>query len=59
MNIKLLAIDIAKNFFQLYGVDARGKAELKKKLKRKELLSFTANFPKCTIAMKVCGGANN
>jgi len=59
MNIKLLAIDIAKNVFQLHGVDARGKVELKKTLKREELLGFIANFPQCTIVMEACSGAND
>ena len=57
-NIKLLAIDIAKNVFQLHGVDRMGKAVLKKQLKRGELLSFVAHLPACTIAMEACGGAN-
>ncbi len=59
MNVKLLAIDIAKNIFQLHGVDKKGKAVLRKKLKREELLSFTANFQKCTIAIEACGGSND
>jgi transposase len=58
MNVKLLAIDIAKNIFQLHGVDGSGKAVLKKKLRRKELLSFIANFPVCVIVTEACGGSN-
>ena len=58
MNVKLLAIDIAKNIFQLHGADGSGKAVLKKKLRRKELLSFIGNFPICVIAMEACGGSN-
>ncbi len=58
MNVKLLAIDIAKNIFQLHGVDGSGKAVLKKKIGRKELLSFIGNFPICVIAMEACGGSN-
>lgn len=30
MNIKVLGIDLAKNVFQLHGVDDRGKKVLKK-----------------------------
>ena len=39
MNIKLLGIDIAKNIFQLHGVDASGKKVLKKRIIRDELAS--------------------
>ncbi len=58
-NIKLLAIDIAKNIFQLHGVDKVGKAILKKQLKRQELIQFVSQLPICTIAMEACGGANH
>lgn len=59
MNIKLLGIDLAKNDFQLHGVDARGKAVLAKRLKREKLLPFIANLPTCKIAMEACSGANH
>lgn len=56
--LHLLAIDIAKEVFQLHGVNERGKALLRKRLRRSELLSFVVNLPKCTIAMEACGGAH-
>lgn len=58
MNIKLLAIDIAKNIFQLHGVDEKGKGILRKRLKRDELTRYIANVPACVIVMEACGGAN-
>jgi transposase len=54
--VSLLAIDISRQVFSLHGVDERGKAVLKKTLKRSELASFIANFPVCTIVMESCGG---
>src|SRR6478752_1911112 len=57
-NITLLGIDIAKNVFQLHGVDSHGNVVLKKKLKRLELLPFVANMPICKIAMEACSGAH-
>lgn len=57
-NITLLGIDIAKDVFQLHGVDKTGKAVLKKKVYRSDLASFIANLPKCEIAMESCGGSN-
>ena len=38
MLVKVLGIDIAKNVFQLHGVDELGKVSLKKRLQRKNLL---------------------
>lgn len=56
--VTLLGIDLAKDIFQLYGVDESGKAVLKKKLKRKELMEFIVNLPICTIAMEACTGSS-
>ena len=58
MSIKLLGIDIAKNHFQLHGVDYAGKPLLKKRLARDKLAAFAANLPHCTIVMESCGGSN-
>jgi len=58
MNTKVLGIDIAKNTFQLHGVDDAGRAVLKKRLSRNKLAAYVANLPQCTIVMESCGGAN-
>lgn len=58
MTIHSLGIDIAKNTFQLHGVDIAGKAVLKKRLPRHKLAAYIANLPACTIVMESCGGAN-
>lgn len=57
-NIKVLGIDLAKNVFQLHGVDAKGKCVLRKRLSRAKLLEFIANLPSCTIGIEACGGAH-
>jgi len=57
-NVTLLGIDLAKNVFQLHGVDDKGKAMLRKRLTRTKLVETIANIPKCTIVMEACGGAN-
>lgn len=58
MNIELLGIDIAKNVFQLHGVDSKGKAVLKKRITRDKLSAYVANLPACTIVVESCGGSN-
>ena len=58
MQVKTLGIDIAKNVFQLHGVDERGHVVLKKRLSRKKLLSFIAGLPPCVIGIEACGGAH-
>lgn len=56
--VSLLGIDLAKNVFQIHGIDRSGKVVLRKKLNRKQLITFVANIPKCTIAMEACGGSH-
>lgn len=51
MNISVLGIDIAKNIFQLHGVDSSGKRVLKKRIERDKLSVYVANLPLSTIAM--------
>jgi len=58
MNISVLGIDLAKNSFQLHGVDAAGRAVLKKRLSRDKLGDYMANLPPCSVVMESCGGAN-
>lgn len=51
MNITALGIDIAKNIFQLHGIDNKGKCVLQKKVIRSKLLNYLAQTPKCKIGM--------
>ena len=56
--ITLLAIDLAKQVFQVHGVDARGVCVLRRQVRRAQLLRFAAQLPPCTVAMEACGGAH-
>lgn len=58
MAIHLLGIDIAKNVFQLHGVDKEGKTVLKQRITRDKLAQTIVNIPSCIIAMEACGGSN-
>ena len=53
-----LGIDIGKNVFYLFGVDAQGTPVLRKKLRRGALLEFLAQQPSCLIGMEACGSAH-
>lgn len=58
MNATTIGIDLAKNVFQLHGVDAHGKTVLTKRLSRKTFLSYLATLPPCLIGIEACGSAN-
>jgi len=57
-NVTSLAIDLAKNIFQLHGTDVKGNAILKRKIVRSKLTEFIANLPSCNIYMEACGSSN-
>ena len=59
MNITTIGIDLAKNVFQVHGVDARGKAVLKRQLRRDQMASFFANLPACVIGMEACASSHH
>ena len=56
--ITVLGIDLAKEVFQLHGVNAKGKAVFKKQLRREKLLETVANFPSCLIGLEACSSAH-
>jgi transposase len=58
MKLTTIGIDLAKNVFQVHGVDERGKAVLKKQLKREQMAPFFANLVPCLIGMEACGSAH-
>jgi transposase len=58
MNITTVGIDLAKLFFQVHGVDARGKVTLRKQLKRSQVVAFFAQMAPCLVGMEACGGAH-
>jgi transposase len=58
MQLTTIGLDIAKNVFQVHGVDARGRVVLRKRLARAKVLTFFANLPPCLIGMEACGGAH-
>lgn len=59
MKITTVGIDLAKNVIVVHGVDERGKAVLKKQLRRDQVASFFANLPPCRIGMEACGSAHH
>ncbi|ASP23170.1 transposase (plasmid) [Antarctobacter heliothermus] len=53
-----VGVDLAKNVFQVHGADASGRAVLRKKLRRMQVLEFFSQLPPCIVAMEACGSAH-
>ena len=58
MNIKRIGIDLAKQVFQVHGVDAQEKAVLRKQLRRAQMLDYFQKLPPCLIGMEACSSAH-
>jgi transposase len=59
MQVTTIGLDIAKNVFQVHGVDPRGQVVLRKRLARAKMLAFFAHLPRCRIGLEACGGAHH
>ena len=61
MEVKRIGIDLAKNVFQLHGVDKQGKVVVKRRLARNKWLKVLCESvdPGCEVDMEACGGAHH
>jgi transposase len=59
MEIATVGIDLAKNVFQVHGINSHGKVELRKQLKRDQMAAFFVNLPVCLIGIEACGSAHH
>ena len=51
-NVTTIGLDIAKNVFQVHGVDADGVAVVRQRLSRARLLKFFAKLPPCLVGIE-------
>jgi transposase len=56
--ITRISIDTSKSVFTLHGVDAQGRALLRRNLRRRELVPFFTKLPPVEVAMEACGGSH-
>ncbi len=59
MESTTIGLDIAKRVFQAHGADATGKAVLRRKLQRAEVLAFFASLPPCLVGIEACSTAHH
>lgn len=59
MQIATIGLDIAKNVFQVHGVDAGGRVVLRQKVRRNKLLALFADLEPCLVGMEACATAHH
>ena len=58
MQITTIGLDIAKNVFQVHGIDAAEKVVVRKQLRRRQVLEFFKAMRPCVIGMEACATAH-
>jgi len=59
MKITRMGLDLAKNVFQLHGVDRQGQTVLRRQLSRGALENTLARLEPCLIGMEACASAHH
>jgi len=59
MKITTIGIDLAKEVFQIHGVDEHGKTVLRKQVRRSKMAEFFANLKPCLIGLEACGSSHH
>lgn len=58
MKIKRIGVDLAKQVFQIHGVDGEERVVLKRQLRRQQMLAFFGKIEPCLIGMEACASAH-
>ena len=59
MDATTIGLDIAKNVFQVHGVDGAGKVVIRRQLRRRQVLPFFKKLPGCLIGIEACATAHH
>ena len=59
MEIMRIGLDLAKNVFEVYGVDEQEQPALRKTLKRSQVMKFFAQLNPCIVGIESCGSAHH
>jgi transposase len=54
MQITTIGLDIAKNVFQVHGIDSQEKVVVRKQLRRSQVMAFFKALSPCLIGMEAC-----
>ena len=57
--LTVVGLDLAKNVFQVHGINSQGRKLYGKKLNRGEVMDHFAKLPPVLVGMEACGGAHH
>src|SRR4029077_11577341 len=56
--VTTIGLDLAKNVFQVHGVDHAGAVVVRRALRRSQVLAWFAKLPPCLVGMEACATAH-
>lgn len=59
VEVSTIGLDIAKNVFQVHGVDGNGVVAVRRRLRRSELLKFFGGLPACVVGLEACATSHH
>src|SRR5262249_48707684 len=59
MQISTIGLDIAKNVFQVHGIDSTERVAVRKQLRRGQVIGFFETLTPCLIGMEACATAHH
>ncbi len=54
-----IGVDLAKNVFQVHGVDAEGSVIVRRQLRRGQMLPFFKKQPPCLVGLEACATSHH
>lgn len=59
MKITTVGLDLAKNIFQVHGIDDMGSVIVRRSLRRSQMLPFFSKLEPCLVGMEACGTSHH
>lgn len=59
MQITTIGLDIAKNVFQVHGIDGAEEVVVRKQLRRGQVIQFFRDLPPCLVGLEACATAHH
>ena len=59
MEISTIGLDIAKNVFQVHGIDGDGEVVFRRQLRRRQVLGFFSRLSRCLVGMEACATSHH
>ena len=55
MDVTTVGLDLAKNVFQVHGIDEAGRVTVRRSLRRRQVIPFFSKLAPCLIGVEACG----